>query len=252
MEIKSMPIGGIVGKVLGSKALGPVLGFAGSLLGRRSDRRATAEANVINQRNIDISREREDNFIQRRVADAAKAGIHADIALGAPAIGGTASFIPSVPETGSGVGDALAEAGRTISDVRGRRDAARRASQSDRLTEARIKTEEAKADALKAEATSRTMIAHAQRGGRTNDPFTERKKVTNEQFRDGQGNVATLPVGPDVSELIGGVIANIAAKLQKPAPDGPRTGRRNARRAPNAQPAPSQPRRPAGSRTRRQ
>lgn len=212
---------------------GSILSFAGGLLGDRADRKTNQQNVQFTREQNQIDRDRADTAIRRRVKDARAAGIHPLATMGLPTYESTGR-IPSSTATGSVAGDALQAVGAHIT----RKQAAKRAAEDRQLqrdlTKARINTENAKAKALEAEATSRTMIAAGARGGRTvdDDAFTQRNKVIQERFKDGKGNVGSLPVGPDVSEIIGGLMATLAAKVNKDkraAGSSNRSSRRNQR-----------------------
>ena len=137
--------------------LGPALGLAGSLIGAKMKSGSVKDTNAQSMEVTRTNWDREDNFLQRRVADGRQAGIHPLAAIGA------ASPIPQsanlVTDTsGDTFADGVQRFGEHVA-----RNAQRKADQksrdlADQLLAARIDTEGAKAAALLAEAQSRTAI----------------------------------------------------------------------------------------------
>lgn len=160
--------GGFFGGPVGSK-IGE--SFGGAFDERRERREELAASN---------------SFVQRRVADARKAGIHPLVALGAnysSPYGTPISTSTGVPEAISGQADATAS---------------RKAdSQISRLREAQIDTEKAKAAALIAEARSRTAISSA-RSSSQGGPIPLWV-----QYQDRDGNIlyGPNPNIPDIEQM---------------------------------------------------
>ena len=117
-------------KLLGSVTGGDILGLAGSLLGRKKQR-----------------------GLGDLIKEGRKYGLHPLAAIGSPAAGSYTSPV-GVHSTGDAIGDALEKMGARLNNKK-------RAEQDERLREAQINTEQAKAEALKAEARSRSIISTA-------------------------------------------------------------------------------------------
>lgn len=120
----------------------------GGLLDRRESRAGRSDAERWNERSYQLARDSFDwqkSYIQNRVADARKAGIHPLYALGTP--GASASFTAGQSPTGSGLGTGLAEAGRAIAGGLRKKDPLQA-----RLIEAQIQTQESQARLNDAEA----------------------------------------------------------------------------------------------------
>lgn len=140
--------------------IGPAIGLAGSLIGSKMKSNSVKDTNAQSMEVTRTNWDREDNFLQRRVADGKAAGVHALAAIGA------ASPIPQsanlVTDTsGDTFADGMQRFGEHVA-----RNAARKADQKSRdladdLNAARIDTERAKATALLAEAQSRTNIKNS-------------------------------------------------------------------------------------------
>lgn len=129
---------------------GSIISAGGSLLGGLFD-------NSFDAKQAKIAREREDNFIQRRTADAKEAGIHPLAAIGANHTGGYAAPTSSV---GDAVGDAANALGAGV-------DAAKNPLADAQLSVLRSEADRNAAEAELARATSRTTIASMRRGGQT-------------------------------------------------------------------------------------
>ncbi len=85
--------------------------IAGSLLSKNSGLSKGFQMQVLQGQQA-----REDNLLQRRVADAKAAGLHPLFGLGAaPAGGGSSGFIPGQSTSGSALGEGIAQAGRAVS-----------------------------------------------------------------------------------------------------------------------------------------
>lgn len=108
--------------LLGAAGIGAGANLLGGLLGRSSERRAADRAEYWNQASHALARESFDwnkSYIQNRVADAKKAGIHPLYALGTPGAG--ASFSAGQAPTGSALGTGIARAGEAAASMLGRR-----------------------------------------------------------------------------------------------------------------------------------
>lgn len=132
-----------------------------------------------------FGRRKRTNSIQQIVSDAKAAGIHPLAALGSPAASSYGSPVGS-STTGDAIGDAISEFGRS-------RKQDKLQGKQDRLIEAQIDTEKAKADALRAEARSRTMISSARGTGQKPIPLWV-------EYVDRDGNVQWGP-NPDIPDL---------------------------------------------------
>lgn len=136
--------------------LGNLFSAGASLLGGmfdRGERRdAVSSTERWNQRGEAWAREQYDRaqaerarFLQDRVADARKAGLHPLFALGAggPNVGST-SFVAGQHPSGSGLGSGIAEAGRAMASATG--PGKRMAAKHEALLDAQIREANARAD----------------------------------------------------------------------------------------------------------
>lgn len=94
---------------MGAAAISAGSSLLGGALSGKSSRKAAKQQNAMAQAQFDSQM---DESIQRRVADAKKAGIHPLYALGASS--GASPTISGQAETGSGMGDAIAQAGGAL------------------------------------------------------------------------------------------------------------------------------------------
>lgn len=132
--------------------IGNIISAGASLIGGLFNRKEKQKANAQSERLMREAWSRDDQFIQRRVADAKAAGIHPLAALGAQ---GSSSYVTPVATTvGSSIGDAGAAIGRAVDQ----RQNAGYAKQLQALTLRKMNAEISLLDAQ-----SRTAIASAQR-----------------------------------------------------------------------------------------
>lgn len=132
-----------------------------------------------------FGRKKRKNSVQQIVNDAKAAGIHPLAALGSPAAANYASPVGSSP-FGDAVADGMDTLGRSISNRRSNR-------LDNELRTAQIDTERAKAEALRAEATSRTRISTARGTGSKPIPLWV-------EYVDRDGNIQWGP-NPSIPDL---------------------------------------------------
>lgn len=129
---------------------GSLLSAGASLLGGMFQRKAQAKANARAEANMREAWRRDDSFIQRRVADAKKAGLHPLAALGAQ---GSSSYVTPIPES---MGSSISDAGVAIGQFADK--ASNRGFQA-KLNAATLRKINAETDLLTAQ--SRTAAAQA-------------------------------------------------------------------------------------------
>lgn len=130
--------------------IGGLFSAGASLLGGFMQRKAQKKANERSEALMREAWKRDDNFVQRRVADAKKAGLHPLAALGAS---GSSSYVTPIPET---MGSSISDAGTAIGQAT---DRAADSGYQTKLRAATLRKLDAETDLLTAQ--SRTAAAQA-------------------------------------------------------------------------------------------
>lgn len=183
----------MVAPLIGSALIGGASSLLGGLFGRSSAKKTAAANRELNQ-----------NKIQWTVADAKKAGIHPLAALGSPVSGAWA-----VPQQQNYMGDALGEAGAKLAAIPQAAGAAKQSTLQNQLIQSQIGRTNAETANLISEATSRSRIANL-RAINTNNPHSaDSEEITTTQVplmqtHHSPDGSTTVPVGPDLGEIISG------------------------------------------------
>lgn len=176
-----------------------LLGFGSSLLG-----------GFLGKKEKDKDREYADavnrNKIQWTVEDAKKAGVSPLAALGSPSSGAWAT-----PAGQSNFGSAVADAGKSLAPILNK-EAVRKAKLENDYLMAQIEGTKAQTAATRTAATRMTLgggapLTIAPRGQAVDDiAHIEREKGSYERYNTESGQTVDMPVGPDIGEILGGIL----------------------------------------------
>lgn len=198
--------------------LGALISGAGSLVSGIMGNKAAKKQNqqqikAINAANASAMK-REDNRIQRLVADANKAGIHPLAALGSPVVGSfatPAAAFGGAPITGSAVGDAISAFGNAMpTEGKGLQT---------ELLKAQIRNVEASTANMLSEAQSRTRVTQAQSGATyfggfgplADDPAFSTAQVVQDRYGDIAENISgTVKFLHDIERQQNGKVSSAA------------------------------------------